>query len=85
MGRYPLSSSAEWVREFGENADVEVDHIEINPASFALHDYLFEGKAQVFVRHAAQQAAARAVNVTVFGRCDGRRAELDRFVFEHRT
>ncbi len=82
VSRYPLRSSAEWAREFGENADIEVDHIETNPAAFDLHDYLFEGRAQVYVRREANLAPV-AVMARAYGRCDGRRVELDRFVFEH--
>ncbi|SON55735.1 hypothetical protein HDIA_2194 [Hartmannibacter diazotrophicus] len=78
---YPLSSSTEWARRFGQEAGVEFDHIETNPTSFSIHDYLFEGNAQVYVRH-CDTNASEPVKAKVFGRCDGRRAQLDRFVFD---
>ncbi|MBH0239787.1 hypothetical protein [Methylobrevis albus] len=81
VSQYPLKASQEWARAFGNDSSVEIDHIETSPTSYDVHDYLFEGQAQVFLRH-GDEPAAQAVSAHVFGRCDGRRVELDRFVFD---
>ena len=73
VSRFPLQSTAEWAR-LAATGDVELDRIETDCASISTVDCYFDGNATVFLK------GSRAIPATVFGRFDGRRAEIERIV-----
>ncbi|BBE70522.1 hypothetical protein [Oharaeibacter diazotrophicus] len=75
VARFPLEHTAEWAKLTATFASAEVDRIETDAASISTVDFLFDGRAVVVLKDAAP------VPARVFGRCDGRRAEIERIVF----
>lgn len=70
---FPLKSSPEWA-QLNTGADVDVERIETDPATITTVDCLFGGEATVFLTDHSTRPAR------VFGRCDGRRALVERFL-----
>ncbi|HUG60680.1 MAG TPA: hypothetical protein VMP03_02475 [Methylomirabilota bacterium] len=73
VSRYPLKTMPEWARVCA-SADVDIERIEADCATISTVDCLFDGEATVFL------SDARELPVQVFGRFDGRRAEVERIV-----
>jgi hypothetical protein len=73
ISRYPLTSAPEWAK-VGAPAGVDVARIEPDCASITTVDCLFDGHATIVLTD------QRMVHATVFGRFDGRRAEVERIV-----
>lgn len=74
VSRFPLQTTPEWTRLIATYASAEIDHIEADMTSISTIDCLFDGDATVVLKN------ADAVPVKVFGRFDGRRAEVERMV-----
>ncbi len=74
VSRFPLESSPEWTR-ICRSADVEVERIETDCSTITTVDCLFDGSATVVL------SDRRELQAHIFGRCDGRRAEIERIVF----
>lgn len=75
VSRFPLQETAEWKKLAATFASAELDHIETDAASISTVDCLFDGRAVVVLK------GAEALQARIFGRCDGRRAEVERIVF----
>ncbi|WP_237153471.1 hypothetical protein [Oryzibacter oryziterrae] len=72
--RFPVQETAAW-RELNKGpATAEIDHIEARAASINTTDCLFDGEATIVLKD------ARALQAMIFGRFDGRRAEVERIV-----
>ena len=76
VSRYPLETSPEWagVRS-GAAGDAEIERIEADGATIHTVDCLFDGEATVYLTDRS------ALHAQVFGRCDGRRARVERMLF----
>jgi len=74
ISRFPLQQSAIWQQLTASDAAIEFDHIEPKPASISTVDCLFDGEATIVLK------GARAIQALIFGRFDGRRAEVERIV-----
>lgn len=72
--RFPLQDSAVWNSLQAKASGAELDHIETDTHTIQTVDCLFDGQATIVLK------GARAVQALVFGRFDGRRAEVDRIV-----
>ncbi len=74
VSRFPLEQSEEWRKLMATYAASELDRIETDATSISTVDCLFDGKAVVVLK------GVGAIPATVFGRCDGRRAKVERIV-----
>lgn len=72
VSRFPLQTSAEWASRH-PGMDIE----RIDTASISTLDCLFEGECQIVVKGNQTPIPAH-----VYGRFDGRRAEVERFVLD---
>jgi hypothetical protein len=74
VSRFPLQDTPAWKELMATYATAELDRIDTDPSSITTVDCLFDGQATVVLKNAG------AVPVMVFGRFDGRRAEVERVV-----
>lgn len=75
VSRFPLEKTEEWQKLLATYASTELDRIETDAASISTVDCLFDGRAVVVLK------GAQSIPAQVFGRFDGRRAEVERIVF----
>lgn len=73
--RFPIEASPAW-RRLAEGGHFELDHIEPNAGSITTTDCLFDGRATIVLKN------AQPLPVSVFGRFDANRAEVERIVIE---
>lgn len=72
--QFRVTDSDDWAQRF---AGCEFASIEAGPLNFQTHDVLFDGTAKVLLRRGSE---TEDVLAHVYGRSDGRRAVIDRFV-----
>ncbi|WP_181707194.1 hypothetical protein [Chthonobacter rhizosphaerae] len=75
VSRFPLQTTTEWAKISG-GRPLEIERIEAEPNSISTVDCLFDSTAKVVVK-----GTDTAITAHAFGRFDGRRAEVERFVF----
>jgi hypothetical protein len=74
VSRFAFQETPAWENLKASDISVELDHIETDTASITTVDCLFDGQATIILKD------ARALQALVFGRFDGRRAEVERIV-----
>lgn len=74
LSRFTTQSSPEWAKLQESVGNREIARIEAKPSSITTVDCLFDGEATVVLKD------ANVVPARVFGRCDGRRCEVERIV-----
>ena len=72
--RFPLHTTAAWASLKAADAAAEIERIEADPTSITTVDCLFDGQASIVLK------GDRVVPAMIFGRFDGRRAEIERIV-----
>lgn len=75
VSRFPLQSTSEWAK-VADGRTLEIERIEADASSISTVDCLFDSTARVVLK-----GADTAITAHAFGRFDGRRAQVERFVF----
>ncbi|WP_181704099.1 hypothetical protein [Chthonobacter albigriseus] len=74
VSQFPLQTTTEWC---SRHPGCDIERIEADAASISTVDCLFDGECRIVVK-----GDPGAIPAHVFGRFDGRRAEIDRIVFQ---